>query len=60
MKRSKWDKKKYKMCSLLRKRTPGDIMLEPSLVLKEIRSLKKDLMLNRISDLVPSGQDPTC
>lgn len=33
-------------------------MLEPSLMVKEIRNLKKDLMLNEIKAMVPSGKIP--
>ena len=41
----KQGKKKFlKMYSVSGKRAPGNIMLKPSLVLKEIRSLKKGLM----------------
>ena len=34
-------------------------MLEPRLVLKKMRSLKKSLLQNGIKGVVPSGQDPT-
>lgn len=37
MKRSKWGKEKYKPHSLRRKRTPGNVMLEPSPVLKQVK-----------------------
>ena len=47
MKWSKSSKEKYKMYSFGRKGAPGRGM-EPSLVLKDIKSLKKSLMLYRI------------
>jgi hypothetical protein len=45
------------MYSLKRKRTPENLMLEPSPVLKETKSLKKNLTLYRIKKMVPLGHD---
>jgi hypothetical protein len=41
------------------KKALGNITLESSPMLKEIKSLKKSLMLNGINRLGTSGQDPT-
>lgn len=59
MRISKQGKKKYKMYSLWRKRESGTIMLEPNPGLKQIRSLKKSLILNVLKEMVPPGQNPT-
>lgn len=48
MRISKQGKKKYKMYSLWRKRESGTIMLEPNPGLKQIRSLKKSLIIKCI------------
>ena len=39
-------KEKYKLYSVRRKRTSKNVMLEPVPVLKELKSLKKNLKLN--------------
>lgn len=58
-KKNKTGQKEIKMYTLRRKRTLGNVMLEPSLMLKGTRSLKKVLMLNEIERVVRSRQDPT-
>jgi hypothetical protein len=47
------------MYFLRRKRTPGNVRLEPSPVFKEIKSLKKGLIQDGIKGMVPSGEDTT-
>lgn len=59
MKKCKLGKKKYKIYGLKRKRTPENIILEPGPMLKEMRSLKKDLIQNRIKRDVPLQQKTT-
>lgn len=59
MKRNKFDKEKCKMYSLRREEAPGNALLEPSAVLKEIKCLKESLLLKGIKGVVTSGQDPT-
>ena len=57
MKRNKLAKEKYKM-SHLRIGAPESVIgLNP--VLKEIKHLKKSLMLSGIKEVVTSGQNPT-
>jgi hypothetical protein len=51
----KQSKKKNKRYSLRRKRAPGNVTLQPRLVLKEMRHLKKGLMGNKIKGVAPSG-----
>lgn len=51
MKRSKLDKDKYKIWKSKRKGAPGSVK-HLSLVLKEMKDLKKSLMLSRVT----SGQ----
>jgi hypothetical protein len=58
-KRKKKKKNKYKMYNFWRKWTPGNLMLKPSPMLKQMRSLKKDLVPNGIMEVKPSAQDPT-
>ena len=41
------------------KTVPRNVMLEPTPVLKEIRPLKKCLILNKIKQALPTGEDPT-
>lgn len=50
---------KYKMYSLRSYTAPGYLILEPRLVLKEIRKLRRCLILNGMKGGVTSGQDPT-
>jgi hypothetical protein len=56
---SKQGKKKRKLYSLKRKRGPGNLMLDPKLVLKEIRGLGGGLTFIRIKGGVNSGLDTT-
>lgn len=56
MKRSKVDKRKYKMYNFSRKGAPGSIM-ELRSVLKETKGLKKSPTLNGIKEVITPGQD---
>lgn len=53
MKKNKWGKKKHKMRSLRRKRVPRNLLLEPWLVLKEMKQMMG------IKGVGPSGLDST-
>lgn len=57
MKKSKWSKRKYKMCSLKWKRAPGNLMLE--LRLKAIRRSRWGWICIGIKGGVPLGQNLT-
>lgn len=46
------------MYRLRRNRTSGNVIVEPILVIKELNSLKKGLMLDGIKGMVLSEQDP--
>lgn len=59
MKRARRPKGNIKCTVLREKKTLGNLMLGPSQVFKEMRSLKKSLMKNGIKEVMPSGQDPT-
>lgn len=50
---------KYKMQNLRRKRALEKANVEAKSVLKDMQSLKKGMMLNRIKEMVTSGSDPT-
>lgn len=56
MKKSKQGKKEKQNIQFEEKKAPGNLVLEPRRVLKEIR---EGLQGNRIKGAVPSGQDTT-
>lgn len=58
MKKSKQNRKKYNKHSFKRKTAQGSLILQPRLVLKDMR-LRRDLIKNGIKRGVPSGRDPT-
>lgn len=47
------------MYNLKRKIISRNVMLQPSLVLKDITNLKKSLIQNGVKGVLTSGQDPT-
>lgn len=49
----------YKMYNLKRKIISRNVMLQPSLVLKDITNLQKSLIQNGIKGVITSGQDST-
>lgn len=49
--------RRYKIHNLWRKRAAGNAMLKPSLVLKDMSSLKKGLLLNGIKGVAHSRYD---
>lgn len=57
MKSSKQGKEKYKIYSLRRKGTPENVVVDSSLVLKEMRSFKKSLRLDQMQE-DGTGQNP--
>ena len=60
-KRSKWGEEKDRMFSLRRKRASGNVMLEPSPVLEEIKSLIKMELREWFSQRkAPPTKLPTC
>ena len=59
MKRNKLNRKKEKMYSLKRNRAPGNVMMPLSPVLREIKSLKKNLVPKGIQGVETPGQDFT-
>lgn len=59
VKRHRWGEETSTRYSLRRKGTLGSLTCEPSLVLKDVRSLNKSLVLNGLKEVVTSGQDCT-
>lgn len=52
------EQKEMQKYGFRRKIAPGNLTLKPRLVLKEMRKLKRGLILNGIKGGEPSGQDP--
>lgn len=52
VKRDRTGEEKYKLHNLRRKRAPGNVTMEPSPVLKEMKGLKQGLMVNGVKEVL--------
>lgn len=52
------EQKEMQKYGFRRKIAPGNLTLKPRLILKEMKKLKRGLILNGIKGGEPSGQDP--
>lgn len=50
---------KYRMYTVRKQSSPGKVIVQPSPVLKEIKCLKKGLVLYGLKGVITSGQDST-